>query len=168
MAPSPTLPPPPQGILPTGTTCKSLVPNDPGDPMALLQDRGINETNKFNLWALFNVLKLFNNFKKNNSYNIGLSYAKQLMAVTKLLDEAILAPELTNNVCPATQEDLRQAIEDNKASLGSNLHSFPTTNTQTYTNTVRGPIKSFHPFAAKPLAPTEVHEKDIFISLKIQ
>jgi len=42
--------------------------------------------NKLNLRALVDALKSFNDFRKNSSYNTGLSYARQLMVITKLLD----------------------------------------------------------------------------------
>jgi len=127
--------------------------------MALLQDRGINDMNTLNLWALVDIIKSFNDFNKDGSYNIGLSY-------TKLLDKAILVPKPPNNTCPATQEDLKQAVKDIKASLSSHLYSFPAINSQTYASAVRGPTESFLPLTTKPSAPTEVQEKEILISLK--
>ena len=51
------------------------MPNDPGDPVVLLKDRGINKVNRLSLRALVDILKSFNGFKKDRSYNIGLSFA---------------------------------------------------------------------------------------------
>ena len=98
------------------------MPSDPGDPVSLLQDRGINESNRLNPRALVDVLKSFNDFKKNRSYNIRLNYARQLVMVTKLLDDTILSPDPLGDVHLATQGDLKHAMDNIKASISTQPH----------------------------------------------
>jgi len=102
--------------------------------------------------------------KKNGSYNIGLNHAKQLIMITKLLDEAVANPEPLGNACLATQEDLRHAVDNIKALIGTQPYghlAFPT-----YASATRGLTEPFHPLTMKPVASTEAQERDIFVSLK--
>ena len=148
---------------PISTTCRSPLPGDLVDPVALLHDRGINDMNKLNLRALIDTLKSFNDIKKNGSYNIGLNYARQLIVVTKLLDEAMANLGPLGDACLATQEDLRHTADNIKASIGTQPYghsAFPTY------SAARGLTKPFHPLTMKPVASTEAQESDIFVSLK--
>ena len=93
--------------------------------MQLLQGRGITEANKGSLCALVDALKGFKDFRRDSgaatkSYNIGKEWAKQLVAITTLLDEVASAPASSPTVAspPATRDDLRQAVADIKSSLG--------------------------------------------------
>ena len=110
------------------------MPSNLGNPVLLLQDRCINESNRLNLRALVDILKSFNDFKKGASYNIGLGYARQLVAVTRLLDKAISCLETVEGTCPITQEDLKHAVDNIKmACCSSQAQPTPLT----YANAVR-------------------------------
>jgi len=95
------------------------MPSEPGDPVAILHDRSVNESKRLDLRALVNTLK-FNDFRKN-----GIHYARQLVAVTKLLDEPIQSPDALSGSRPLTH-DLSRAVVDNKSTLSSRPHTTPT------------------------------------------
>jgi len=82
------------------------MPSDLGDLVVTLHNRGINESNRLELRALVDMLNSFNDFKKNHSCNTDLAYARQLIAVTKLLDEAIQSPDALSSSHPITQNNL--------------------------------------------------------------
>jgi hypothetical protein len=59
---------------------------DPGNPVAVLSQRGITEENKTDISALANALETFGDFKRGpSSWNVGKEGAQQLIAISKLL-----------------------------------------------------------------------------------
>ncbi|KAF8491555.1 hypothetical protein JB92DRAFT_3128318 [Gautieria morchelliformis] len=61
---------------------------DPGDPVAILNTKGINEGTKADISALATALESFGDFKRGTTWNLGKEGATQLIAITKLLREA--------------------------------------------------------------------------------
>jgi hypothetical protein len=95
----------------------------PGDPVAVLNIRGINEDNKTDISALAMALETFGDFKRGTSWNIGQDGAAQLIAITRLLHKESL---LYGNSRLATNNDLQKAVSDIKEAVVSG-HSQPTT-----------------------------------------
>ena len=105
------LPPPP----PAPFLKPSLV--DVSNPVQLLKGCGITKANKGSLHTLVDTLKGFKDFRRDIStrtYNISKEWAKQLMAITTLLDEVASAPASSPAMAslPATCNNLWQAITD--------------------------------------------------------
>ncbi|KAF8508330.1 hypothetical protein JB92DRAFT_639413 [Gautieria morchelliformis] len=74
----------PNQILPRPTRSPTPAP-DPGDPIAMLNSRGITEGNKSDISALASALESFGGLKHGTTWNIGKEWAMQLIAITKLL-----------------------------------------------------------------------------------
>ena len=159
LAPPPPSNPPPRRLSPA--------PADLGDPVQLLQGRGITEANKGSLRALVDALKGFTDFRRDGvsakTYNIGKEWDKQLMAITTLLDEVASTPVSapTGASPPATRDDLRQAVADIKSSLGPQPPL-------SYTAAAHGhgPALPTRLTPHRPIASPETQEKEIFISMK--
>ena len=74
----------PNQIIPRPLDSPTPAP-DPGNPLAVLNNRGITKGNKTNISALAAALESFGEFKRGTTWNIGKEWAMQLMAITKLL-----------------------------------------------------------------------------------
>src|SRR6266481_3230348 len=146
----------------TGSHCVSPSPTDLGDPVPVLKDRGITEANKGDLHALVDVLVSFKDFKKDSKYSIGRKWARQLVAVTSLLNEAVNCMDTPSPSRPATHADLQNAVNDIKSSLASQ----PTTLFATYASAARGTVSQNCPTPPRPATSPEAQEKEIFISMK--
>ncbi|KAF8493156.1 hypothetical protein JB92DRAFT_3127501 [Gautieria morchelliformis] len=97
------------------TTIRSPTPApDLGDPVAILNTRGISESNKTDISALATALESFGDFKCGTSRNLGKEGATQLVAIAKLLREA---SHLYGNNRVATNADLQQAVSDIKEAV---------------------------------------------------
>jgi hypothetical protein len=108
----------PNQTIPTLIHSRSPTPIlDPGDPVAILNIRGINEDNKSDISALAMALETFGDFKRGTTWNIGKEGAAQLIAITRLLCEASL---LYGNNRLATNNDLQKAVSDIKEAIDSN------------------------------------------------
>jgi len=106
-------------------------------------------------------------------YNIGMAYARQLVAVTKLLNEAIQSdesaqiPASTQGSLPAMKEDLTYAVEEIKASLTTHPSQlFGPQLGSSYANAIREGVGAFHPLTTKPASSAEAQEKENFVSPK--
>ena len=74
--------------IPTRSRSPTPAP-DPGNPVAVLSQKGIIEENKKDISALATVLESFGDFKHGpSSWNVGKEGAQQLIAITRLLCEA--------------------------------------------------------------------------------
>src|SRR6266481_2805575 len=146
----------------TGSCHVSPSPTDLGDPVPVLKDRGITEANKGNLRALVDVLVSFKDFKKDSKYSIGREWARQLVAVTSLLNEAVNCMDTPSPSRPATHADLQNVVNDIKSSLASQ----PTTPFTTYASAARCTVSQNRPTPPRPATSPEAQEKEIFISMK--
>ena len=109
---------------PQASTQRNQPGVDNGNPVSVLREKGITEANKASPRALVNVLKQFGNYRKDNKQLlINQPMATQLIAITKLLDEAIPQDDTNNDSRPATQGDIKQAIN----SILATIRSRPTT-----------------------------------------
>ncbi|KAF8507420.1 hypothetical protein JB92DRAFT_2832777 [Gautieria morchelliformis] len=107
----------PNQIIPQSRTARSPTPiPDPGDPIAILNTKGINEGNKADISALAAALESFGDFKHGTSWNLGKEGAAQLIAITKLLREASL---LYGANRLATNNDLQKAVLDIKEAVAT-------------------------------------------------
>ncbi|KAF8513385.1 hypothetical protein JB92DRAFT_3116449 [Gautieria morchelliformis] len=102
-------------VIPQNRTIRSPTPApDLGDPVAILNTRGISESNKTDISALATALESFGDFKCGTSRNLGKEGATQLVAIAKLLREA---SHLYGNNRVATNADLQQAVSDIKEAV---------------------------------------------------
>ncbi|KAF8484172.1 hypothetical protein JB92DRAFT_3131821 [Gautieria morchelliformis] len=94
---------------------------DPGDPVAILRDRGINEDNRTDIAALATALETFGDFKRGTTWNVGKEGATQLIAITRLVREASLlygANRLvTNNDLQKMTAKIKEAISSSNISV---------------------------------------------------
>jgi hypothetical protein len=117
LAPNKTIPP----VIPSRSPTLIL---DPGDPVAVLNIRGINEDNKTDISALAMALEMFGDFRHGTSWDVGKDGAAQQIAITRLLRKASL---LYGNNRLATNNDLQKAVSDIKEAITtSHGHSQPT------------------------------------------
>ncbi|KAF8531155.1 hypothetical protein JB92DRAFT_3105564 [Gautieria morchelliformis] len=98
------------------TACSPTPILDPGDPVAILDTKGINEGNKADISALATALKSFRGFKHGTLWNLGKEGATQLIEITKLLQEASLLYR-ANRL--ATNNDLQKAVCDIKEAVAT-------------------------------------------------
>ncbi|KAF8508605.1 hypothetical protein JB92DRAFT_3120742 [Gautieria morchelliformis] len=89
---------------------------DPGDPIAMLNSRGITEGSKSDISLLASALESFGEFKRSTTWNIGKEWATQLIAIMKLLREA---SRLYGNNRLAANNDLQKAVADIKEAAAS-------------------------------------------------
>ena len=98
---------------------------DPGNPVAILSQKGITEENKKDLSALATALESFGDFKHGpSSWNIGKEGAQQLIAITRLLRKAAT---LYGDHRPASSTDLQSAVEELKAAISTSSASTAST-----------------------------------------
>ena len=114
----------PPSSTPAAPTQASTQRNQPrvdnGNPVSVLREKGITEANKASPRALVNVLKQFGDYQKDNKQLlINQTMATQLITITKLLDEAIPQDDANNNSRPATQGNIKQAINSILATIRS-------------------------------------------------
>ena len=133
---------------------------DQGDPVAVLRDKGVTGANKSNLRTLVNVLKSFKDFKAG--YH-GQAICSQILAVVKLLDEAVPAEANEDSSRPATQRDINMAVDSIKAAMTSLPMSQATP--LSFADVVRTPA-GLRAAAPRPPPSAETQEKEIFVSLK--
>src|SRR6266481_2103605 len=105
----------PPAATPTAPTRASMQKNPPGgdngNPVFVLRKKGITEANKASPRALANALKQFGDYRKENKQLlINQAMASQLIAITKLLDEAIPEDGSDSDSRLATQGDIKQAV----------------------------------------------------------
>ena len=81
---------------------------DQGDLVAVLRDKGVVEANKSDLRILVNALKSFKEFKAGYQSRATCS---QILAITKLLNEAVLAEASGDSSRPAMQRDINKAVD---------------------------------------------------------
>src|SRR6266481_2865036 len=146
----------------TGSHRVSPSPTDLGDPVPILKDRGITEANKGDLRALVDVLISFKDFKKDSKYSIGHEWARQLVAVTSLLNEEVNCMDTPSPSRPAMHVDLQNVVNDIKSSLASQ----PTTPFATYASAAHGTVSQNCPTPPRPATSPKAQEKEIFISMK--
>jgi hypothetical protein len=156
----------PNQTIPQNDISRSPTPvPDPGDPIAVLNNKGITEVNKTNLSALVAALETFGDFKRGTSWNIGKEGATQLIAITRLLREASL---LYGDQRLATNEDLKQAVSDIKEAVSpGHVHpSGPTMNS--YAAAAKRGIgtSSNQATLQKKKMIAELQQKQIFVSMK--
>ena len=167
----PPLASPSPGLAPAMRTMgrKSPAPADQGDPVALLHDWGINEANKLNPGALVKALASFKDFKKNNKFNMTLKWARQLTAITVLLEEALCTVDSNsdNDSSPATKGDLKCATDSINATIAnSSLNAHPLSPPLSYASAAHGLPSHSRSTPPKPAASPKVQEKEIFISMR--
>ena len=163
------------------TARKAAALGDNGDPVSVLREKGIAKANKTNLRALVNVLKGFEDFRSNGKLLIKEALALQLVAVTKLLDEAITENGTENDSRPAMKGDLKQAVNSIKAAAGplpmsqsaalsfADMVRAPASSMRmavSFADMVKAPASSMRMAVSRPLPSAEAQEKDIFVSLK--
>ena len=159
----------PPSSTPTAPTQASTQRNQPGvdngNPVSVLCEKGIMEANKASPRALVNVLKQFGNYQKDNKQLfINQTMATQLIAITKLLDEAILQDDTDNDSRPATQGDIKQAVNSILATIGS--RPAPQSTTPSFADIVRTSASPMWATTSRPPPSAEAQEKEIFVSLK--
>ena len=115
----------------------------------MLHEKGITEANKTNLHALENVLKGFEDYRSNGKLLIKEALALQLVAVTKLLDEAITENSTKDDSRPAMKGDLKQAVNSIKAAAG--LLPMSQSAALSFANMVRAPASSMRMAVSRPL-----------------
>ena len=98
----------------SSTPWRSPSPHDSADPVCLLKDCSITDANKDDLWALVDMLMSFQDFKKGTLYNIGMTWAKQLVAVTSLFKEGVKCIVTPQPSVPVTKADIQNAVIDIK------------------------------------------------------
>ncbi|KAF8574076.1 hypothetical protein K439DRAFT_1642450 [Ramaria rubella] len=149
----PSLPTPSQALqTPTAPPRRNRSPtlNDTGDPVAVLAPKSITESNKTNLDALASVLESFGDFRKNNSYSYGKEGALQLLAVTKLLRNAVsIYGDPVDR--PITGSTLRDAVEDIKTTIHTSIGS-GSTGHPSYANAARGFTSDSAQFKKSPVS----------------
>ena len=106
-------------------SCSPTPAPDPGNPVAILSQKGITEENKKDISALATVLKSFGDFKRGlSSWNVGKEGTQQLIAITRLLREATT---LYGDHRPASSTDLQNAVEELKAAISTSSASTAST-----------------------------------------
>ena len=133
---------------------------DQGNLAAVLCDKGITEANKSDLCILVNALKLFKDFKAG--YH-GQATCSQILALTKLLDEAVLAEGNEDSLRPGMQCEINKAINSIKSAMMSLPGSQATP--LSFADIVRT-LVSLRTATPRPPPSAEAQEKEIFISLK--
>ena len=139
--------------------------NDLGDPIAILNARGITEGNMTDISALATALESFGDFKRGTSWNIGKEGATQLIAITKLLQEASL---LHGPGRLATNNDLQKAVSNFKDVVTSCQNHPITLNNIFYATAARCGLgaPSNQGRLQKQKMTAELQQKQIFISMK--
>ena len=98
-------------VPPSSTPQRSPSPHDSADPVHLLKDHSITDANKDDLQALVDMLVSFQDFKKGTSYNIGMTWTKQLVAVTSLFKEAVKDIVTPQPSAQVTKADLQKVVK---------------------------------------------------------
>ena len=156
----------PNQTIPTHSHSPMPAP-DPGNPVAVLSQKGITEEKKKDISALATVLKTFGDFKRSpSSWNIGKEGAQQLIAITRLLHEAAT---FYGDHRPASSTDLQSAVKELKAAISSSSASAaPTTAiTMSYASAAKQGGGNANPAAMqKQKMVAELQQKQILVSLK--
>ncbi|KAF8469894.1 hypothetical protein JB92DRAFT_3135279 [Gautieria morchelliformis] len=86
----------PNQVIPQSRTIRSPTPiPNPGDAVAVLSSKGINESNKTDISALATALESFGDFKCGTSWNLGKEGAMQMITITKLLRPSLTSKKLS-------------------------------------------------------------------------
>ena len=94
---------------------------DPGNPVAVLSQKGIAEENKKDISALATTLETFGDFKPSlSSWNVGKKGPQQLIGITRLLCEA---STFYGDHRPASSTDLQSTVKELKAAISSSSAS---------------------------------------------
>ncbi|KAI0936691.1 hypothetical protein AcV5_004771 [Taiwanofungus camphoratus] len=121
---------------------------DPGNPVKVLESKGITEENKFDIAKLADVLLSYGDFKRvsNATPYIKKEEVNQIKAVATLLQEIARTQTPTEDDAHITKATLNKALADLKDSLISSLSNNTNTNdsynslpnrSNTYANAVR-------------------------------
>jgi len=135
--------------------------------VALLNERDINEANKTNPHALVKALKSFKDFKKDSKYSLTANWARQLVAITTLLEEVLRSADGDDedNSSLVTKGNLKWATDSIKAAV-----SYPSVQSaslpSSYATAAHGPASQTRTLPPKPATSPEAQEKDIFISMR--
>jgi len=122
---------------------------DPGSPVAILASKGITENNKSDISSLATAMEAFMDFRHpgSNTYAFGKEGALQLIAITKLLQEAAM---LHGDNWPISQNDFVLEIKDLKATIVSCSDPTSQGSGPTYAMVVRGSPGDSNDAAATP------------------
>ena len=134
---------------------------DQGDPVAVLCNKGVTEANKSDLHVLVNALKSLKDVFKAGYH--GQAICSQTLAITKLLDEAVLAEASEDSLQAAMQRDINKAVDSIKSAMTSLPRSQATP--LSFADIVRT-LAGLRAAAPRPPPSTEAQEKEIFVSLK--